>query len=97
MLSALYIHVHFVFKSVAQSRSILWQYFNIPETIWIIIRNNYTELSYESVAPSAAKSVADIGDHGLPILSVTSSPDELIVGRFFSCYEVIETVFCVFN
>ena len=39
-------------------------------------------------------SVADIGDHGFPILSVDSS-DELIVRRFFSGYEVIQTV-CVF-
>ena len=31
----------------------------------------------------------------LPILSVVSSPDELIVGRFFSGYEVIRTV-CAF-
>ena len=39
-------------------------------------------------------SVADIRDHGLPNLSVFSSPDELIVGRFFYCYEIIQTV-CV--
>ena len=44
---------------------------------------------------SCARSVADIGDHGLPILSVVSSPDELIVGIFFPSYEVIQTV-CVF-
>ena len=30
-----------------------------------------------------ARSVADIGDHGLPILSVVSSLDELIFRRFF--------------
>ena len=41
-------------------------------------------------------SVADIGDHGLSIISVASSPDELIVGRFFSGYEVTQTV-CVFG
>ena len=44
---------------------------------------------------SRARSVADIGDHGLPTLSVVSSPDKLIVGRFFPCYEIIQTV-CVF-
>ena len=44
---------------------------------------------------SCARTVADIGDHDLPILSVVSSPDEPIVGRFFPCYEVIQTV-CVF-
>ena len=43
-----------------------------------------------------ARSVTDIGYHGLPILSVVSSPDELIVGRVFSCYEVIQTV-CAFD
>ena len=36
-----------------------------------------------SSSSSCATSVADIGDHGLPTLSVVSSPDELIVGRFF--------------
>ena len=41
------------------------------------------------------RSVADIGDHGIPILSVINSPDELIVGRFFSCYE-IKSTFCVY-
>ena len=46
---------------------------------------------------SCARSVADIGDHGLPILSVVSSPDELIVGRFCSCYKVIQTVCVVFT
>ena len=44
---------------------------------------------------SCARSVADIGDHGLPMLSVVTSPDELIVWRFFSCYKVIQTVFVV--
>ena len=44
---------------------------------------------------SCARSVAHIGDHGLPILSVVSYHDELIVARFFPCYEVIQTV-CVF-
>ena len=48
-----------------------------------------------SSSTSCARSVADIGDHGLPTLSVVSSHDELIVGRFFSCYEIIQTV-CVF-
>ena len=48
-----------------------------------------------SSSSSCARTVAGIGDHGLPILSVVSSPDELIAGRFFSCYEVIQTV-CVF-
>ena len=47
-----------------------------------------------SSSSSCANYVADIGDHGLPILSVVSSPDELIVGRFFSSYEIIQTV-CV--
>ena len=48
---------------------------------------------------SWARSVADIDDHGLLILSVVSSPDELIVGRFFSRYQVIQTacVFCVLS
>ena len=44
---------------------------------------------------SCARTVTDIGDHGLPTLSVVSSPDELIVGRFFPCYEIIQTV-CIF-
>ena len=48
-----------------------------------------------SSSPSCARSVADICDHGLPTLSVVSSPDELIVGRFFSCYVILQTV-CVF-
>ena len=47
------------------------------------------------MSSSCASSVADISDHGLPTLSVVSSPDELIVGRFFSCYENIQTV-CVY-
>ena len=51
--------------------------------------------SSSSSSSSCARTVADIGDHGLPILSVVSSPDELIAGRFFPCYEVIQTV-CVF-
>ena len=34
-----------------------------------------------SSSSSCARSVADISDHGLPNLSVVSSPDELIVGR----------------
>ena len=42
---------------------------------------------------SCARSVTDIGDYGLPILSDVSSPDELIVGRFVSDYEVIQTVY----
>ena len=44
---------------------------------------------------SCARSVADIGDHGLPILSVVSYHDELIVARFIPCYKVIQTV-CAF-
>ena len=48
-----------------------------------------------SSSSSCARSVEDIGDHGLPTLSVISSPDELVVWRFFSCYEIIHTV-CVF-
>ena len=36
-----------------------------------------------SSSSSCARSVADIGDHGLPILSVVSYHDELIVARFF--------------
>ena len=48
-----------------------------------------------SSSSSCARSVADIGDHDPPILSVDSSLDGLIVGRFFSCYKVIQTV-CVF-
>ena len=44
---------------------------------------------------SCVGSVADIGNRGLPILSVVSYHDELIVARFFPCYEVIQTV-CVF-
>ena len=38
--------------------------------------------SSSSSSSSCARSVADIGDHGLPILSVISYHDELIVGRF---------------
>ena len=49
----------------------------------------------QSSSSSCARPVADIGDHVLPILSVVSSLDGLIVGRFFSCYKVIQTV-CVF-
>ena len=41
---------------------------------------------------SCARSVVDIGNHGLPSLSVVSSPDELVDGRFFSCCEIIQTV-----
>ena len=41
-----------------------------------------------SSSSSFARSVADIRDHGLPTLSVLSSPDKLIVERFFSGYEV---------
>ena len=51
--------------------------------------------SISSSSSSCARSVADISDHGLPTLSVVSYPDELIVGGFFSCYEIIQTV-CVF-
>ena len=51
--------------------------------------------SSSSSPSSCARSVADIGDHGFPTLSVVSSPDELIVASFFSCYEIIQTV-CVF-
>ena len=47
---------------------------------------------YKSIFPSSlslcARSVADIGDHGLPILSVVSLRDELIVGRCFSGHKV---------
>ena len=43
---------------------------------------------------SQFRSAPDISDHGLPIFSIVSSP--LIVGRFFSGYEVIQTV-CVFS
>ena len=48
-----------------------------------------------NTSSSCARSVADIGEHGLPILSVISST-ELIVGGFFSLYTVIQTV-CVFS
>ena len=41
---------------------------------------------------SCAMSVADIIDHGLPILSVAST-DELIVRGFFPSYLVIQTVY----
>ena len=51
---------------------------------------------HASLSSSCARSVSDIGDYGLPILYVVRSPYELIVGRFFSCYEVIQTV-CVFS
>ena len=44
---------------------------------------------------SCAWSVANIYNHGLPTLSAVNSPDPLIVGRFFSCYEIIQTV-CIF-
>ena len=50
--------------------------------------------SFSFVSP-CARSVTDIGDPGLPILSVVSSSDEPVVGRCFSCYEIIQTV-CVF-
>ena len=48
-----------------------------------------------SSSSSCARYVADIGNHGLPILSVVSYHDELIVARFFPCYGVNQTV-CVF-
>ena len=32
---------------------------------------------------SCARTVADIGDHGLPILSVVSSPDDSLLGDSF--------------
>ena len=51
--------------------------------------------SSSSSSSSCARTVADIGDHGLSILSVVSSPDEVIVGRLFPCYEVIQTVYFV--
>ena len=51
--------------------------------------------SSSASSSSCVRSVADIGDHGLPILSVVSYHDELIVARFFPCCEVILTV-CVF-
>ena len=51
--------------------------------------------SSSSSSSSCARSVADIGDHGLPILSVISYHDELIVARFIPCYKVIQTV-CAF-
>ena len=44
---------------------------------------------------SQFRSAPDISDHGLPILSIISSP--LIVGRFFSRYEVIHTVCIQWN
>ena len=60
---------------------------------------NYTSSSSSSSSSSSPceRSVADIGDRGLRILSVVSncSHDELIVGRFSSRYEIIQTV-CVF-
>ena len=62
----------------------------------ILSRQKQLQLvSHTSSSSSWARSVADIGDHGLPILSVVSSPDKLIIGRLFSCYEVIQTA-CVF-
>ena len=59
------------------------------------IGSNTGTSSSSSSSSSCARSVADIDDHGLPILSVVSYHDELIVARFFPCYEVIQTV-CVF-
>ena len=52
-------------------------------------------LSCTNTSSSCARSDPDIGDRGLKIPSVISSPDELIIGRFFSGYKVIQTV-CVF-
>ena len=46
----------------------------------------YITLTLLSSSSSCARSIADIGYHGPPILSVVSSPDELIVWRFFPCY-----------
>ena len=48
-----------------------------------------------SSSSSCARTVAAIGDHGLQIPSVVSSPEELIVGRFFRFYEDIHTVYFV--
>ena len=59
--------------------------------------SNHVKLALNSLDISSslcARSAASIGDHGLPILSVVNSPDELIVGRFFSCYIIIQTI-CV--
>ena len=50
--------------------------------------NKCTSSSSSSSSSSCTRTVADIGDHGLPILSVVSSPDELIVGRFFPCLKL---------
>ena len=58
------------------------------------IGSNKCTSSSSSSSSSCARSVADIGDHGLPILSVISY-DELIVARLFPCYKIIQTV-CVF-
>ena len=45
-----------------------------------------------------ARSVAEIGDHGLPILSVVSSTDQLNVGGFFfSLSSYSDCEFCAFS
>ena len=62
---------------------------------WLIGSNTGTSSSSSSSSSSCARYVADIGNHGLPILSVVSYHDELIVARFFPCYGVNQTV-CVF-
>ena len=67
----------------------------------IILTKYCSNQKLQRISPSSscARSVADIGDHGLQLRSVVSSPDALIVGRFFSCYEVIQTgcVFCALS
>ena len=61
--------------------------------VWKPMKLILSSSSSSSSSSSCARSVADIGDHGLPILSVVSSPDELFVGRFFSCYESFHSIF----
>ena len=54
------------------------------ETIGKINRYHLWQRSSSS-SSACDRSVAYIGDNGHPTLSVVSSPDELIVGRFFFC------------
>ena len=72
-------------------------YARMTTDLLLITRHITFIFPVDSVSSSCARSVENIGNHGLPILSVVSSPDELIFGRFFSCYKVIHSVYSMFS
>ena len=79
-------------KRIALTSVLGWVH---AKAFWHVLNHHHhhhhiiSSSSSSSSSSLCARTVADIGDHGLPILSVVSSPDVLIVGRFISCYEVI--------